>query len=274
MKIKHRIQDHIADTLFIPLFMKHQQNNEKESFYKDQYASDMVRKIDYNFKKYENAKRSSVGVAIRSKYFDELTDDFIKTHKNPVIVILGCGLDTRFCRLNDKESKTAIFYELDLDEVIELRQKLLPQTDNNIYIKGSMFDTGWMDKIKNKHKNAQFLFIIEGVLMYFDQKKIKEFFVNLSEKFRNSKVIFDVVSSWMCKNSHKHDSIKFSKAKFIYGCDNDNEMECWSSRLKLESTKSYIDFKEWKRAGVLSCWAMKIIPVLKKSSRLLCYRID
>lgn len=41
-----------------------------------------------------------------------------------MVVNIGCGLDTRYQRI--KEKKNAVFYELDLPEVMALRERLLP----------------------------------------------------------------------------------------------------------------------------------------------------
>ena len=61
---------------------------------------------------------------------------------------------------------------------------------------------------------------------------------------------------------------------FKFACDNDREIENWAENLRLETSRRYIDFKEWKRTGFIRNWAMKTIPILKNSGRLLCYRLE
>jgi O-methyltransferase involved in polyketide biosynthesis len=150
-KIPNNIQDNIADTLYIPLLMKCNETQRKAPFFSDPVACDIVKKIDYDFSKFENAVRSSVGVAIRAKYFDEPTADFIQTHKNPVVVNVGYGLDTRYERLGPEITGNAVFYELDIPEAMALRERFLHESENNIYLKGSIFETDWMDGLKDKH---------------------------------------------------------------------------------------------------------------------------
>jgi O-methyltransferase involved in polyketide biosynthesis len=212
----------------------------------------LMNKIDYDFSKYKNAVRSSVGVAIRVKYFDELTADFIQKHKNPIVVNVGCGLDTRYKRLGPEITGNAVFYELDIPEAIELRERFLHESENDIYLKGSIFETDWMDELKDKHPQAPFLFVAEGVLMYFEKERVKRVFVNLSERFSTSQILFDVTSSWMCKNSHRHDSVKHTNAPFKLALDDDKEIEDWAKNLKLESVRHFGDFKEWKRCGFMT----------------------
>jgi O-methyltransferase involved in polyketide biosynthesis len=272
-KIPNNIQDNIADTLYIPLLMKCNETRRKAPFFSDPFACDIVNKVDYDFSKYENAVRSSVGVAIRAKYFDQLTEDFIQKHKNPIVVNVGCGLDTRYERLGPEITGSAVFYELDIPEAMELRERFLHASENDIYLKGSIFEIDWMDQLKNKHPRAAFLFIAEGVFMYFGKEQVKGVFVNLSERFPNSNILFDVTSSWMCKNSHRHDTVKHTSAPFQLALDDDKEIETWAKNLKLESVRHYGDFRAWKRCGFMTYWVMRMIPKIKNASRLMSYTI-
>ena len=136
-----------------------------------------------------------------------------------------------------------------------------------------MFDVMWMDELVRKHPEASFLFVIEGVLMYFERGLVKEFIQNIAYRFRNAQLIFDVVSSWMCRNSHRHDTVKKNNAVFRFGCDDDRLMEDWADNLELFSSVGYNNFKEWRRAGLISWLMIKSIPKLRKSSRLLNYKI-
>jgi O-methyltransferase involved in polyketide biosynthesis len=240
----------------------------------DPHAAEMVAKIDYDFSRYEGAVASSVGVAIRSRYFDEITSDFIWKHSNPIIVNIGCGLDTRYHRLGDDITGNAVFYELDLPEAMELRANLLPPAHNDIYLKGSMFETDWMDRLKEAHPSANFLFVVEGVFMFFKKKQVKAVFVELAQRFPGSRILFDVTSTWMCKNTHRHDTIKFTKATFKLALDDDREIEMWADNLKLISVRRYCDFKEWRRSGFLRYWMMKIVPAFKNASRMLSYAVE
>lgn len=271
--IKNTIKDNIADTLYIPLLMKCNETNRENPFFKDRLACEMVNRLEYDFSRYENAVSSSVGVAIRANYFDGVTADFIQTHKKPIVVNVGCGLDTRYQRLGKKMTGKAVFYELDIPEVMELREKLLPDSENDIYLKKSMFETDWMDELKDRHPRAAFLFVAEGVLMYFEKEQVKHVFSSLAERFPTGKLLFDVTSGWMCKNSHRHETVQFTNADFKFALDDDHEIERWAENLKFVSVRHYGDFKEWKRSGFIRYWLMRMVPVIKHASRLLYYDI-
>ena len=166
------------------------------------------------------------------------------------------------------------FYQLDLPEVIAIRRKLLPPQEGETLIEASAFDTGWMEDLSGSHPDAQFFLILEGVLMYFDNETVGGLFKNLARYFHHSEAVFDVSSSWMVKNSGKHDAVKHTRARFAFCCDDDREIERWADNLHLISAKYMMtDFPAWKRLG-LSYWIMRLIPVFKNSFRLLHYRID
>ena len=98
MKVNNNISDNVADTLYIPLAMRCKETKRRNPFFSDPFACDILQKINYDFSKYEKAVRSSVGVALRAEYFDSIAKAFIRENERPVIVHIGCGLDTRFQR--------------------------------------------------------------------------------------------------------------------------------------------------------------------------------
>ncbi len=267
------IKDKIGETLLFTLYMKCRESKKKSPIISDMIACELVNKIDYDFSKFDKAIISSVGVAIRANYFDEMLISFIRSAHKPVIVIIGSGLDSRYERIG-QIAKKAFFYQLDIPEVMKIREQLLPAHENESFVFASMFETQWMDAIKQAHPEGKFLFIIEGVLMYFKREDVKTVFKNIAEKFPNGEILFDIINVWLSQNSHRHDSVKLTNAQFIYGTDDDKEMESWADNLQHVSTKLYGDFKEWKRVGFANLMLMMLIPVLKYSGRMLHYKIN
>lgn len=273
MSANRFINDNIGETLLIPLYMKCHETKKENPIFNDVKACELVNKIDYDFSKFEKDIKSSVGVAIRSNYFDYQVIKFINENKNPIVVTLGCGLDTQYYRIGETASK-AIFYELDIPEVIGIREKLLPPHENENYISASMLDTDWMNKLVEKHPEGNFIFVIEGVLMYFDEKDLKQFFWNLAERFGKSELYFDIVNKWLSEHSHLHSTVKLMNAKFKFGTNNDRIFETWHPQLKYQSTKLYYEFKEWKRTGFFLNAICRFIPRFKTAGKMIHYRIN
>jgi O-methyltransferase involved in polyketide biosynthesis len=271
-KIHLDIKDSIADTLFITLNAKAHETAQKNPLISDVTACELINKIDYDFSRFKNKKASSVGVAIRASHFDNVARSFIKSHGKPIVVIVGCGLDTRLQRLGSIASK-AIFYQLDIDETINLRKQLIEPQDNEILIASSMLETDWMDEIATKHPHGNFLFIIEGVLMYFNENDNKTVFTALAQRFAGAEIHFDILNTFMSKRSSMHDTVSKTNATFKFGIDDDKEIEKWHPKLKYLETYLFKDLNGYQRMGFVLSSLMKIIPAFRTSSRILSYKI-
>lgn len=267
-----KIDDAVGETLLIPLYMKYLAAQQAEPILYDETALRLVPQLDYDFAKFDRARGSIIGTAIRARYFDQCTADFIRRHPDGVVVVPGCGLDARRQRLGAAAAHVP-FYQLDLPEVIALRQALLPPQNGETLLASSAFDTAWMDEVRRRHPQAPFLFVMEGVLMYFPQASVRQLLADLAQRFPDSDMVFDVCNSWMVRHSRRHDAVKHSRARFLFGCDDDREMEGWAPNLHLAEAKYMAtDFPEWKRVGRLACWLMRVLPFMRRSFRLLHYR--
>ncbi len=230
-------QDAIAETLLLTVALRAFDTRQKRPILKDQKSVELMQQIDYDFEQFaKGSMMSRLGTNVRLKYFDTCAREFIAGHDQPVIVQIGSGLDTRYHRLGG-ESK-AFFYELDLPEVIAFRKKLLPETENNHQLGYSMFDPAWMEKIKTAHPDGDFLFIIEGVLMYFEETEVRSFLCALADTFAGAAICFDVLSLWSSKNTKRHDTLRKMQATFKWGIDDDKAFTTWHPALQLISSTS------------------------------------
>ncbi|WP_297904231.1 class I SAM-dependent methyltransferase [uncultured Parabacteroides sp.] len=268
-KIKLNFQDKVAETLLIPLWMRAQETQRKDAIIRDEKACEIVCHLDYDFSQFSNDKMSLLGVSIRTRYLDRVTQRFIDREQKPVIVLLGCGFDTRFQRLRNREK--AICYELDLPEVMNLRSQLLPETENDRYISASMFSTAWMEQLRKQHAHQPFIFICEGVLMYFEIEMVKQFIQDLAAHFPDSELYIERSGTIMVNKAKMHSSVKHTKAQFKSGIDNPHEVETWASNIQLLDTFYFMD-DERKRGGIAG-WFMRQIPALHRSCGIWGYRI-
>ena len=260
-KIRITLKDNVAETLLIPLWMRAEESKRSDALFHDEISCKLVNSIDYDFSKFDKDKHSQNGVAIRTAYLDHIVEEYIKRENAPIIILIGCGLDPRVQRI--KNNYKAIFYELDLPEVIELRRKILPEAKNEKYLSGSAFSTEWIEFLRKRHPQDNFLFICEGLFMYFEETLVMQCVQNLSHFFPCSNLYFERISTLMCKNSNKQKSVSNTKALFKWGVDDPCTIEKWSSNIKSISTFYYLD-KRLKRWGIMG-FIMRIIPVLRHS---------
>ena len=230
---KYKFSNDISETLLIPLYMRAKESRRQaDAIVHDPVAQALVEQIEYDYSKFDTAKMSEIGCAIRCRFFDDMVKNFVRSHVNAVIVNIGCGPDARCQRTIEGETNVA-FYSLDLPDTINLRHRFIPESSGETYISSSMFDTGWMKQIVESHPDSSFLLIAEGVMMYFDEAVIRQFLNDLCNHFTNAEIWFDTMGTLGIKNQNKHDALKNMEATFKWGINDGRIPESWNQHLSL-----------------------------------------
>jgi len=125
--------------------------------------------------------------AICTQIIDEVVLSFLSRHPSGVIANLGAGLDTRFHRLDN--GKTT-WYEIDLPEVIELRQQFLKEHDRYHFVSASVVEPDWMSKFD---KSQPTLFIIQGLANMLEEHEVRALFKALASRFSQAEVIMEAI---------------------------------------------------------------------------------
>ena len=239
--MEYKFNSVVAETLLIPLYMRAKESRRgKDAILCDKMAESLVNNIRYDYSRFDGAKLSEVGCVVRGWYFDNAVRKFISSHEKPVVVNVGCGLDTRYQRIGDDGK--SIFYELDLPEVMDLRKKLIPEPENDRYISASLLETGWMDELKETHPDGKFIFVFEGVLMYFYSAQVMNVLKNVALRFPGGEIWFDVCGTTMTRCKAKPDSLKDHKAQIRSGISDGHVIEKWEPRLSLIEQANYMKF--------------------------------
>ena len=90
-------------------------------------------------------KRLVVHIAIRAKRYDDYARVFLKRSPDGVIVNIGCGLDSRFQRIDNGQ---VVFYDLDLPEIIAIKKGFFTETERYRFIASSVLDFNWMETVR------------------------------------------------------------------------------------------------------------------------------
>jgi len=118
--------DGVTETLLITLHLRAMESQRPDALIKDEKAVVLVKKINadglYDFSRIKSLHLSEANkrvIILRNREFDRYARDFIARHPDAVVVHIGCGLDTRFKRVDNGQ---IVWYDLDLPNVIELRR--------------------------------------------------------------------------------------------------------------------------------------------------------
>jgi methyltransferase (TIGR00027 family) len=187
----------VAETLLITLYIRAIESQRPDALTKDERAEALVRQLDQESLRKTLALTddfSRVAVILKGREFDRFTQDFLRRHPDAVVVHIGCGLDTRFKRV---DNGLVEWYDLDLPDVIELRRKLVGgEGARHHFLAGSVLDSAWLDTVSAYHQHP-FLFLAEGVFMYFTEAQVKSLILTMREHFPGAELVFDAYSPFL-----------------------------------------------------------------------------
>jgi O-methyltransferase involved in polyketide biosynthesis len=196
-------------------------------------------------------RKLAVTMALRTRRFDRYAEDFIRSSSEPVIVNMGCGLDTRFSRVDDGKIQ---WFDLDFPNVIDLRKQFFNENERYHMIASSVLDFGWISQVLKNAGGKDFLFLAEGLFMYLDEQSVKELLLKLGSSFPGCELVCEVTNKyWVKKMQSGHYRRKFQRklyldeeAAFTFGIGSSREFEEWSSGIKFLDEWTYFDDKEPK----------------------------
>lgn len=236
--------------------------------------SDSNNKLDKDLVKGKLKKVMVTHIAIRAKQYDKYVRDFLEKSPDGVVVNIGCGLDSRFLRV---DNGSVIYYDLDMPEVIEIKKQFFEENERYHFISSSVLDHDWMS-IVAKHEGP-FLFMAEGVFMYLHQEDVQSLILKLQSEFSGSELACEVFNSlWLKKPLKKIMDFKMQKelhlgkdATFNFGIRDSKEMEEWHEGIEFLDDWSYFDSEE-KKLGVLKMF--RNIEFIRKTQWTIHYRLN
>ena len=191
------------------------------------------------------SRRLSLHIAIRARKYDRLVNDYIAENPGCTVINLGCGFDTRYWRIDHRDCE---YLELDLPEVIEIKKKVLQHKLEYELMAGSVLDNNWIENILAK-TGRKVLFIAEGLFMYLDKKAVMGLFRTISERFRDSRMILEVVTEKYTRGLRKKMVVLKMKrelgldagAAYNFGIRNAAEIETCGDGIKVLDEWSYFE---------------------------------
>ncbi len=265
-KHKFESQDKVAATLLFALYLRALEASQPDPLLRDERAIRLIEEIDYDFSRFKLSRMDQVFTLMRVREFDRLAVEFLKRAPNPVVVHIGCGLDTRFDRVDDGRVE---WFDLDLPEVIRLRQALIPATDRNKMLGFSVFDAAWLEQVPFQPEK-QYLFLAEGVFPYFTKAQVMGLFQLLGSRFPGCELGCDGMSALMVKLHNPQLAASKVQARLQWGLNNGHEPETWGAGIQLISEWFYFDRPE-PHLGISRF--MRYLPFFAKAVGIYHYQL-
>jgi len=260
----------VAETLLMTLYIRAMESQRPDALLKDEKAVTLVQKMSYDFDRIRQVKMDEddkVTVILRNLEFDRYARDFLARYPDAVVVHIGCGLDSRFERVDNGRVE---WYDLDLPEVIDLRRKFIgDEGERYHFLAHSAFDSTWMNSLRERHQRP-FIFLAEGVLMYFKEAQVKSLVLGLRDNFPGSELVIDVFSPFIVRMNNIRMSITKIGARYHWGLRRGQEIEGWGNDICLLDEWGYFDRLEPRLDHIR--W-MSHIPFLARVLRIYHYRL-
>jgi O-methyltransferase involved in polyketide biosynthesis len=257
----------VSQTLLMTLYVRARESCRLNAMIKDDKAVAMVNQIEYDFSRLRMHRHDEVAVIMRMRKFDSHVRDFLTRDPDAVVVHIGCGLDTRFERVDNGRVE---WFDLDVPVVMELRQKLISSESKRYHaLAASVFDTGWFAEV-SQYKPRPFIFIAEGVLPYFEEAQVKSLFIKLREHFPGCELVCDAHTPFVIWADNMHLAFGGIKVRMQWRLKNPRDVEGWGDGIRLlDEWNYYEDDEPYMKAFR---W-VRLIPPLAKSSGIFHYQL-
>jgi O-methyltransferase involved in polyketide biosynthesis len=240
----------VVETLFIPLYIRAMESQRPDALIHDAKAVELVSRTDYDFSRIKQIRMDEadkVTLVLRNREFDRYAEDFLSRHPEAVIVHIGCGLDSRFDRVDNGKVE---WYDLDVPGVIELRQKLIGCNEKRYHeLASSAFDPAWFDRV-DAHPGCPFLFLAEGVFMYFREEQVRRLVLGLRDRFPGSELVLDAFSPFLVRINNLRFALTHYGARYRWGLKRGQGLESWGTGICLLGEWSYFDRPEPRLAPI------------------------
>lgn len=255
----------VSETLLISLYCRAVESQRADALVKDEQAVNLMSRIDYDFSQVKYSSSDQLFTIMRVREFDRHTQAFLATHPDSIVVSIGCGLDTRFDRV---DNGTAEWYDLDLPQVIALRRQLLDEAPRRHFLGLSALDFAWMDIVGSNAKRPC-LFLAEGLFPYFGEAEVRRLVLALQERFPGAELVFDAMTPFMAWLHSRHPAIR-KLHTHLWGIKGGQELETWSSGIRLLDEWFYFDQPE-PRLGQTKL--LQFVPLLNRGNSIVRYRL-
>ncbi len=238
---KYKIErNSVQETLLIPLYGRKLAAQMYPDLFADQAAVELWSKIDYDMVKQSKIKLKIGAIMAGTRQYDlaAVCRNYLADNPQASVVNMGCGLDTTFYQVANGRARG---YNLDFQDVIDVRNQLLPARELENNIVADLTDYSWFDKIDfDPAKGA--VFFASGVFYYFKKEAVRDLFVNMAAAFPGAKLVFDATNAKGLKKMLKTwlGSLNMTEVGAYFSIENEAELKAWSDKFKSVTRKGYM----------------------------------
>ena len=223
----------VQETLVFPLYGRSVARKMMPELFKDTEAEKIMAKMDYDFSAANMGKLPAYVYGTRQELLILGAKEYLEKYPDAIVVNLGCGLDTSFSFIDNGRCR---YINLDLPDVIALREKLFDLKDRENNLAHDALDFGWMDKIGAGENDHVFIFS-GGVLYYFKPEDVKALIDAMAMRFPGGCYLFDYENEKMVARSNSMVKKTGNKGAEMYYWVNNGKEEISAYSAAIESVE-------------------------------------
>ncbi|MBR0131335.1 MAG: class I SAM-dependent methyltransferase [Firmicutes bacterium] len=241
--MKYHIEKNtVQETLVIPLFGRLVCSEHFPELFSDPEAARICDSLDYDFadkrKKMESPAGLFGALEVAQRQFDLRceVEAYLEDHPNAAVVNLGCGLDDTFSKC---DNGLCHGYNIDLPDVIKLRNELLPAGEREQNIACDLNNHSWMDRID---ASGGAVFFAVGVFYYLRTADVKRLFSAMAERFPGAVLAFDSCNERGAKLMRKTwlKEAGITDVSAFFSLEDESELRTWSDKFSSVTARSYM----------------------------------
>lgn len=203
--------NNVNKTLYIPLYGKACVSR-RGIILKDPKAEEIWAAEGFPLKGKAASKWLAFYMGMRAAVFDRWVQKRMEADGEAVVLQIGCGMDSRCCRVNDSPR---LWYDVDFPDVIEERKRYYRQTEGYQMLAADATSDDWLACLPAG--NA--IVIMEGVSMYLPPAELKRLLERLAAHFDRVSLLMDCYSVFAAKASRFKNPINTVGVTRVFGLD-------------------------------------------------------
>ncbi len=210
--------DNVNKTLYIPLYGKAYVSR-KGIILQDMKAEEIWEKEGFPLKGKSKSKWLAYYMGMRSAVFDAWLKKQMAATENPLVIHIGCGMDSRIIRV---EPKNLLWYDVDFPDVIRERKRYYSESEYYHMLSADVRDSEWIGNIPEV-ENA--IIVMEGVSMYIHPDELKRLLRTIRNHFSNIRILMDCYTVFSAQISKYQNPINDVGVATVYGVDEPRLLE-------------------------------------------------
>jgi methyltransferase (TIGR00027 family) len=233
----------VSETMLVTLSARAQDARRPNSILHDNWGADVLDQLNYTRPKTLCDQSLFHTLVLRARLLDTWTAEFLNANPEATVLHLACGLDSRALRL--AWGPRVRWIDVDMPEIIALRQKLLPNPPSGDYrlVASSVTETSWLEDVPADRPT---IVVMEGLVAYLEGAEVKGLIERICERFPSGQVIFDTIGTTFLRLQSFNRPIARTGAVMRFALDDEKEMEAVHPKLRVRDA-----VRLWQIPGII-----------------------